>query len=179
MSPRAAWRLENMGFTPVYDYVAGKVDWFAIGLPMEGELVSVPRAGDLARPDVPTCQLVDRVGDVRERVQASGWDHCVVMNDPRVVLGLLRDTALATEPRQPAEAVMEPGPTTIRPDVRVDEVVTYMQEHDLQTALITTSDGRLAGLLRRGDAEHALHEAHAVRGEPSLWKNDAFPAHFS
>src|SRR5712691_518454 len=33
MSPRAAWRLERLGFTPVYDYALGKVDWMAAGLP--------------------------------------------------------------------------------------------------------------------------------------------------
>ncbi len=36
MSPRAAWRFESLGGTRVYDYVAGKVDWFAAGLPREG-----------------------------------------------------------------------------------------------------------------------------------------------
>jgi hypothetical protein len=27
MSPRAAWRLESIGFGQVYDYAAGKADW--------------------------------------------------------------------------------------------------------------------------------------------------------
>ena len=36
MSPRAAWRLEAAGFSPVYDYVAGKSDWLAADLPFEG-----------------------------------------------------------------------------------------------------------------------------------------------
>ena len=35
MSPRAAWRLESLGFARVYDYVAGKADWMAAGLPTE------------------------------------------------------------------------------------------------------------------------------------------------
>ncbi len=29
MSPRAAARLETLGFTKVYDYVGGKTDWLA------------------------------------------------------------------------------------------------------------------------------------------------------
>src|SRR2546425_461639 len=37
MSPRAAWRLERLGYGPVHDYVGGKVDWLAAGLPSEGE----------------------------------------------------------------------------------------------------------------------------------------------
>ena len=37
MSPRAVCRLEALGFQQVYDYVPGKVDWLARGLPREGE----------------------------------------------------------------------------------------------------------------------------------------------
>ena len=33
MSPRAAWRLESLGFRNVHDYPAGKSDWMAAGLP--------------------------------------------------------------------------------------------------------------------------------------------------
>src|SRR5438309_12115020 len=33
MSPRAAWRLESVGFSEVSDYVAGKNDWMSAGLP--------------------------------------------------------------------------------------------------------------------------------------------------
>lgn len=36
MSPRAAARLEGIGFEQVYDYTAGKVDWGSFGLPLEG-----------------------------------------------------------------------------------------------------------------------------------------------
>ncbi len=48
MSPRAAWRLESLGFTKVFDYVAGKADWSASGLPMEGKLANYCRAGSVA-----------------------------------------------------------------------------------------------------------------------------------
>jgi hypothetical protein len=43
MSPRAAWRLESIGFTRVHDYVAGRADWGSFGLPLEGTMG--PRAG--------------------------------------------------------------------------------------------------------------------------------------
>ena len=72
MSPRAAWRLESLGFREVYDYAAGEADWFAGGLPREGRDAAIPRAGDVARRDVPTCGLDDRVGEVRERVRSAG-----------------------------------------------------------------------------------------------------------
>ena len=47
MSPRAAWRLETLGFERVYDYVGGKADWLGHALPREGEAASVPNAGEL------------------------------------------------------------------------------------------------------------------------------------
>jgi rhodanese-related sulfurtransferase len=31
LSPRAAWRLESLGFKEVYDYAGGKADWLANG----------------------------------------------------------------------------------------------------------------------------------------------------
>ena len=40
MSPRAACRLESLGFGEVYDYVAGKLDWMAAGLPTEGPMLT-------------------------------------------------------------------------------------------------------------------------------------------
>jgi 3-mercaptopyruvate sulfurtransferase SseA len=36
MSPRAAWQLEALGFSDVYDYAAGKLDWISRGGPTEG-----------------------------------------------------------------------------------------------------------------------------------------------
>ena len=41
MSPRAAWRLESLGFSHVYDYVAGKIDWLAAGLTFGATIVLV------------------------------------------------------------------------------------------------------------------------------------------
>ena len=51
MSPRAAARLESLGFTKVYDYEAGKSDWLAAALPSEGRLAGEPSAGDVVRGD--------------------------------------------------------------------------------------------------------------------------------
>jgi hypothetical protein len=90
MSPRAAWRLESLGFTQVFEYVAGKADWFAFGLPSEGRDANTPRVGQIACRDVPTCTLRERVGEIRDRVEAAGWDECLVVNDQTVVLGRLR-----------------------------------------------------------------------------------------
>src|SRR2546426_3159536 len=108
MSPRAAWRLESLVFADVYEYVDGKLDWMAAGLPTEGTNAQQPRAGDVARRDVPTCQLHECLGDVRQRVTAAGWDACVVVNDERVVLGLLRAAELGRDPALRIEEAMRP-----------------------------------------------------------------------
>ena len=95
-------RLEGLGFERVHDYVPGKADWFASGLPKEGRLASAPTLGDAARRDVPTCAPVEKIGVVRERVRKIGWDRCVVVNEERVVLGLLREKELSSDPKAPS-----------------------------------------------------------------------------
>jgi CBS domain-containing protein len=152
MSPRAAWRLESLGFAEVYDYVAGKLDWMAAGLRTEGTNAAHPRAGDVSRKDVPTAGLAERLGDVRERVQANGWDAVVAINDQRVVLGLLRSKELDKNPELSIEQAMRPGPSTFRPYVAIKEMAEDMTKHMLESSPITTSDGRLVGLLLQKDA---------------------------
>jgi Mg/Co/Ni transporter MgtE len=165
MSPRAAWRLESLGFEDVRDYEAGKQDWAAAGLPIEGKGAARERAGDVARRDVPTCGLHERVGEVSGRVYAEGWDVCVVVNEARVVLGLLRERQLGSEGDEPVERVMRPGPATFRPSVDIREMAHFMAEHDLASAPVTTPEGRLVGMLMREDAEHAAHGAEASVAE--------------
>ena len=138
----------------------GKLDWLAAGLPTEGTASEHPRAGDVARPDVPTCRLDEPIGEIRERVRAAGWDTCVVVNDERVVLGLLRADELEMGRDEPVERVMRPGPSTFRPHVPIEEMAHFMTDHDLPTSPVTSSDGRLVGVLRREDAVAVAHGQH-------------------
>jgi hypothetical protein len=155
MSARAAWRLEELGFTQVYDYVASKIDWFCNGLPREGKSLEVPWAGDLARDDIPTCAPDDVVGDVRERVADSGYDFCLVLNERRILLGALRGDALSTDPPTRAEGVMELGPKTIRPNHPVEKLLGSRSNHGIKYWIVTTSHGVLFGVLFRAEAESA------------------------
>jgi predicted transcriptional regulator len=144
----------------VHDYLDGKLDWLAAGLPTEGANAERPRAGTVARGDVPTCRLDEPVGAVRERVRAAGWDACVVVNDERVVLGMLREAELDRDNGEQIERVMRPGPSTFRPHVPIGEMARFMVAHDLPTSPITSSDGRLIGVLRREDAVQAARQLH-------------------
>jgi CBS domain-containing protein len=153
MSPRAAWRLEGLGFERVYDYVPGKADWSASGLLTEGKLASVPTIGEAARRDVPTCAPTEKAIDAWDRARKMGWDRCVVVNKERVVLGLLREKELSSDPTSPVEEAMRNGPATFRPNEPVGKMVEGMQDRGATAVLVTTSDGKLVGLLYRADAE--------------------------
>ena len=148
MSARAASRLERLGFT-VYRYQAGKADWFAAGLPREGHDAGIPRLGDVATRDVPTARLEHRVGDVRDRAAVDAAAPLIVVDADRVVLGLVTPEALKGDPEIRIEQVMDPGPVTFRPNLRVGEMPDYFKRRDVQDALVTTSEGVLIGLVHR------------------------------
>ena len=168
MSPRAAWRLETLGFTNVYDYVAGKADWFAAGLPRAGELASIPRAGDVARGDDATCQLTDQISNVIKTVRAAGKDTCIVTTDGNVVLGRVRLGSLAGDREATVEEVMDSGPTTTRTDTLLESMLERLSARNVDSILVTTSDGRLVGTLYRSDAEARLSEGRAEQSETSI-----------
>jgi CBS domain-containing protein len=155
MSPRAAWRLESLGFRDVYWYPGGKADWAASGLPVEGRAAQVPRVGAHLRRDVPTCRPDERVGEIRERVRAANWNTCFVVTAGAIVLGRLFEKELAGPDSLLAADAMRSGPTTFRPDVTVHQIVDYMREHELTTMPVTTSEGRLLGLALIEDLEAA------------------------
>src|SRR6266540_4232965 len=113
MSPRAASRLESLGFEHVYDYVAGKADWGSAGLLLEGANGSETRAGAHLRTDVPTCRPDERVEEVCARLDESGWDTCFVVDERRVVLGRIRRRAIRARGNVAAEEAMTLGPSTI------------------------------------------------------------------
>jgi CBS domain-containing protein len=95
---------------------------------------------------------------------AAGWDACVVVNEKRIVIGLLRVDQLAQEGEVTAGSAMRPGPSTFRPHVAIEEMAKVMAARDLPNVPVTTSAGELIGLLVREDVERAVHER---RGGPS------------
>jgi CBS domain-containing protein len=161
MSPRAACRLETLGFAHVYDYVAGKADWLAHGLPTEGDHADVPRAKELVRDDVVTARLDEPVGAVRHQVARSPYGFGFVLAQDGTLLGRLRKAALEGDADAVAQEVMEAGPSTVRADSKLEELAERMRNHNLQAMVVTTPEGRLLGVVRRDDVERRLAEASA------------------
>jgi CBS-domain-containing membrane protein len=155
MSARAAWRLASLGFTQVFRYTPGKADWAASGLPPEGKSVGANRVGNLARRDVPTCRLSDRVDAVRQQLREHGIKLCAVLNEHRVLLGQISAEQLESRTEGAAEEIMTAGPTTFRPNAKFQQVCDFFKTHKPETVWVTTSDGELVGLLRREDVERA------------------------
>jgi CBS domain-containing protein len=103
-----------------------------------------------AGPDEP-------VGQVRARVVASPYGFALVVARNGTVVGRLRADALAGDPSVRAEQVMEAGPSTVRPDRSLQELVNVMRDKNLTVMLVTTPEGRLLGVLPRRLAEHTLN----------------------
>jgi CBS domain-containing protein len=148
MSPRAAWRLEQLGFDRVFDYVPGKMDWLSFWLPWEG---TARLAGQAVDRSMPTCELSEQVGTVRDRLDGTAWGSCVVVNGARVVMGVLDAQTLQAGGDAHAGEVMTFGPTTVRPSEQLDPLLSRMEDKAVDTILVTSSDGVLIG---------ALHRAH-------------------
>ena len=96
--------------------------------------------------------------EVRQRAEAGGWNAAVVINSERVVFGLLRAKELGGDGDQLIEQAMRPAPSTYRPYVLAAEMAKTMVDHKLESSPITTSDGRLVGLLLQKDVLEATRD---------------------
>jgi CBS domain-containing protein len=151
MSPRAACRLEALGFTDVYDYVLGIADWKAAGLSVEGVGDDKLRVQDAMRSGIPTCRPSDRVVEVKRRVFDSGWEECLVLDCNRMVVGRLRGRAW--DEVGTATDAMEVGPSTVRPDALLRPLLERMSKRSTSLVTVTTPQGTLLGVLMREDSQ--------------------------
>jgi CBS domain-containing protein len=149
MSPRAAWRLESLGFREVYEYRGGKADWLAAGLPTEGSGSGKPRVLQYVVRDVPTCRLGDKLADAAARASARGWDVCMVVNEQGILLGRLDRKELSGDGALLVDHAMRPGPSTYRPDTPAAELRHLMAHRGIGKLPVTTGDGRLLGVVCR------------------------------
>ena len=140
-----------MGFADVYLLDGGRAAWTVMGLPTEGEIGDARRISQFVHevPVVPhgaTVADVKKLGDIPYMVVVLGCDE--------VVVGALRPSVRALPPKTRVRDIMIPAPSTIRPDLRVDEVARRLAKDDLDHILVTTVNGVLLGLVTR-DGLHA------------------------
>jgi len=148
LSARAAWRLESMGFQEVYRYTPGKEDWVAAGYETEGTNSNKPKLKQYLKTNVQTCLLRDRMQDIQNR--RGSHDICVVLNDRNIVMGIIQGEAWNANPLSRASEAMIPGPRTFRPDGDPKEILKELRSKDVDSAIVTSSDGELLGILRVG-----------------------------
>lgn len=127
-----------------------------MGLPTEGQLAALPTAQDAVQREVTTCHLAERVRDVYQRVTAVAGDVALVVNHNNIVLGRLRQKVFTQHPEAIVADVMEEGPTTIRPNTKLADIIPRMQARNVRSIVVTKANGRLSGILYRQDGEALL-----------------------
>jgi CBS domain-containing protein len=153
MSPRAAWRLEEAGFAPVYDYAAGKADWLAADLKFEG---TAQLAGMFTRRQVATASGDTPAAEALRRRDARGFGPVVVVNDAGVVLGAAHRGDLEAAPADaPSGALMRFGVSTVRPSEEAAGLAHRMGHAGVTRVVVTRPDGTLVGLFFAADAPAA------------------------
>jgi hypothetical protein len=157
MAPRAAVRLEQLGFPEVYRYLLGKTGWLASGQPYEGDPPGRPLAGEHLR-EVAACDYRAPLDQAQARIHDG---MCVAVDDQGVVVGRLRRDATEREDGSVAD-VMEPGPVTIRASEPLEEITHRMHHANVKQILVTDALGRLLGLLDRDEADAVLERLEAV-----------------
>jgi Mg/Co/Ni transporter MgtE len=96
-------------------------------------------------------------------VAASPYGFALVVACDGALVGRLPADALAGDPTVHSDQVMEAGPTTVRPDRQLAELVTAMRDKDLTVLPVTTPEGRLLGVLPRRLAAQMLDAAGTDR----------------
>lgn len=127
-SARAACRLATLGFTEVYDYVAGKVDWLARNLAVQGTAANAP------------------VADVRARIVGSPHRFALVTTAETTLLGRLRATTLDnSDDALRVSELMEAGPSTLGPHEPAAVIRARLDDKGLTYTIVTDPDGHLLG----------------------------------
>ncbi len=133
-----------MGFRQVHDLIGGRAAWTALGLPTEGEV------GDRRRiTNYVATPATVRVGAKVKAVHALAPQRfpIAVVDKDGVLLGAI-DPAVASLPANtPVERVMVPGPGTIRPELRIEEVVEQLRSDGLDHVFVTAVNGVLVGVV--------------------------------
>jgi rhodanese-related sulfurtransferase len=151
LSPRAASRLEQLGFEEVYDYTASKAAWLADGLRGAGLLRDDQRVKAVALHSVPRVDPTATIADLEAVI--GDWEVVVVVGADDIVVGLVRAEAVGVAETLRVESVMQTAPPTVRPSISIRELAKSMDDDGQQHVLVTTLGGKLIGLARRSDLD--------------------------
>jgi hypothetical protein len=121
----------------------------AEGLPSEGLLGDEQRAGAIVRADVPRVAPGAALSEV-EKVIGS-WELVAATADDGTLVGVVRAEAAAAPGDRTVDTVMQTGSATVRPSISRRELAQSMDQQGQSFVLVTTSDGRMLGLVRRRD----------------------------
>lgn len=132
----------------MYDLIGGRAAWTVLGLPTEGQIGDRRRISQYVAP-APSVGIDATIRDVVRL--GCGDAPCAVLGSGGVLLGVVQTTALGLPATTPVERVMITAPGTIRPDVRVDDVLQQLQDDGLDHVYVTTASGVLIGLVVPGD----------------------------
>lgn len=143
-----------MGFREIYDFVGGKLEWLAHGLPVEGSGPHHAVAGDVVDEHVTTCGADASLDEIRAILGASDAPFSVIVNDGGVVLGRVRLKNLTGTSR--LADVVEPGPATVQLTEPLGPLTERMTKANVESILVTTPKGVLLGLVQRSAAEAFL-----------------------
>jgi Mg/Co/Ni transporter MgtE len=119
------------------------MDWLAFDLPWEGSAQLVGRELDRA---VATCTIGEKISDVRAQLSSAGL--CIVVFAGGVVAGSLTEEALPANDDELVEAVMNPGPRTVRLTEEAPALAERMRQKGIAHMVVTRPDGRLVGVFR-------------------------------
>ncbi len=174
MSARAAWRLEQLGFTDVYDYTVGRVDWESAGLPIEGTDVRGPTIAEAVTHDPPTTDVAETVGEARQRVD--GFSQVIVVNEEGVVVGVMRKESWGQDEDTLVGDAMRLGPGTVRPGSQLTPLVGRMETKEIESVIVTDAEGRLIGVITLESGRTALAGEVQSRFEqcescPGWWRH--------
>jgi hypothetical protein len=101
------------------------------------------------RDDAVACALDDRIDEVARGIEASPYRFALTLSSNGIVLGRVRRSSLAsTDSGARVEAVMEPGPSTMRPHLTVEELAQRFARSEVRTLIVTNPEGKLIGVVR-------------------------------
>jgi CBS-domain-containing membrane protein len=96
------------------------------------------------------CRLATLGYDVYD--YASQYRFALALAPGRVVFGRVRRSRLA-DAGASVEALLEPGPSTIRPHTSIEDLAARLARSEVRTLIVTDPEGKLLGVVRRGDVD--------------------------